>query len=249
MSGHSKWSTIKRAKGAADNKRGALFTKLSREIQVAARAGGGDPAMNSNLRLAVAKARDNNMPADNIERSIKKGTGALEGADLQEMRYEGYGPGGAAILIDALTDNKNRTVSEVRYILSRAGGNMADAGAVAWVFEPRGVLTIETDGTGSDDLALLAIDAGAKDVEVDDGVVEVFTEPQGFEQIRKTLEENGYAVASGEVTMAPKTTVALDEDTAVKALKLLDALEDHDDVQRVYSNAEFPDSVLAAYAG
>ncbi|MEX2238861.1 MAG: YebC/PmpR family DNA-binding transcriptional regulator [Dehalococcoidia bacterium] len=249
MSGHSKWSTIKRAKGAADAKRGALFTKLSREIQVAARAGGGDPEMNAALRLAVSKARENNMPADNVERAIKKGTGELESADLQEVRYEGYGPGGAAILVDGLTDNRNRTVSEVRYIFSRAGGNMAEAGAVAWVFEPRGVIMVEANGADSDDLALFAIDAGAQDVEVEDGMVEVLTEPAAFEAVRKALEKEGYKVASGEVTMSPKTTVALDDDTAVKALKLLEQLEDHDDVQRVYSNADFPDEVLAAYAG
>ena len=249
MSGHSKWSTIKRQKGAADAKRGALFTKLAREIQVAARAGGGDPEMNAALRLAVSKAKDNNMPSDNIERAIKKGTGDLEGAQLQEMRYEGYGPGGAAILIDALTDNKNRTVSEVRNIFTRAGGNMAEAGAVAWVFEPRGVITVEVDGANADDLALAAIDAGAQDVEVSDGTVDVYTDPPGFEAVRKSLENAGYAVTSGEVTMSPKTTVPLDEQTATKNLKLLEQLEDHDDVQRVYSNADFPDSVLSAYAG
>jgi YebC/PmpR family DNA-binding regulatory protein len=249
MSGHSKWSTIKRQKGAADAKRGALFTKLARELQVAARAGGGDPEMNAALRLAVSKAKDNNMPADNIERAIKKGTGELEGAELQEMRYEGYGPGGAAILIDTLTDNRNRTVSEVRNIFTRAGGNMAEAGAVAWVFEPRGVITVEVDGAGADDLALFAIDAGAEDVEIEDGGVDVITSPHNFEAVRKALEEAGYGVASGEVTMSPKTTVTLDDETAVKALRLLEQLEDHDDVQRVYSNADFPDSVLAAYAG
>jgi YebC/PmpR family DNA-binding regulatory protein len=249
MSGHSKWSTIKRQKGAADAKRGALFTKLARELQVAARAGGGDPEMNAALRLAVSKAKDNNMPADNIERAIKKGTGELEGAELQEMRYEGYGPGGAAILIDTLTDNKNRTVSEVRNIFTRAGGNMAEAGAVAWVFEPRGVITVEVDGAGADDLALFAIDAGAEDVEIEDGGVDVITSPHNFEAVRKALEEAGYGVASGEVTMSPKTTVTLDDETAVKALRLLEQLEDHDDVQRVYSNADFPDSVLAAHAG
>lgn len=249
MSGHSKWSTIKRQKGAADAKRGALFTKLAREIQVAARAGGGDPEMNAALRLAVSKAKDNNMPSDNIERAIKKGTGDLEGAELQEMRYEGYGPGGAAILIDALTDNKNRTVSEVRNIFTRAGGNMAEAGAVAWVFEPRGVITVEVDGADADDLALAAIDAGAQDLEVTDGTVDVYTDPRGFEAVRQALEGAGYAVTSGEVTMSPKTTVPLDEQTATKNLRLLEQLEDHDDVQRVFSNADFPDSVLSAYAG
>jgi YebC/PmpR family DNA-binding regulatory protein len=189
------------------------------------------------------------LPADNIERAIKKGTGELEGAELQEMRYEGYGPGGAAILIDTLTDNKNRTVSEVRNIFTRAGGNMAEAGAVAWVFEPRGVITVEVDGAGADDLALFAIDAGAEDVEIEDGGVDVITSPHNFEAVRKALEEAGYGVASGEVTMSPKTTVTLDDQTAVKALRMLEQLEDHDDVQRVYSNADFPDSVLAAYAG
>jgi YebC/PmpR family DNA-binding regulatory protein len=248
MSGHSKWSTIKRAKGAADAKRGALFTKLAREIQVAAR-GGGDPEFNAALRLAVAKAKDNNMPNENIERAIKKGTGDLEGAELQEMRYEGYGPGGTAILIEVLTDNKNRTVSELRNILTKGGGNMADAGAVAWIFEPRGVITVDSNGKDADDLALFAIDAGAQDVEMTDSVVEVYTEPQAFERVRKTLEGEGYVVGSGEVAMTPKSTLSLDEATALKALRLLDSIEEHDDVQRVYSNADFPDSVLAAYAG
>ncbi|MPZ23639.1 MAG: YebC/PmpR family DNA-binding transcriptional regulator [Dehalococcoidia bacterium] len=249
MSGHSKWSTIKRAKGANDARRGALFTKLSREIQVAARNGGSDPESNSALRLAIAKAKESNVPNDNIDRAIKRGTGELEAADLQETRYEGYGPGGTAILVEALTDNRNRTVSDVRNIFSKAGGNMAEAGAVAWIFEPRGVITISPDGADADELALMAIDAGADDIEVEEGVVEVLTAPQSFEQVRRALEEGGFKVESGEVTMAPKTTVPLDEATAMKALRLLDSLEDNDDVQRVYSNADFPADVLAAYAG
>jgi YebC/PmpR family DNA-binding regulatory protein len=249
MSGHSKWSQIKRQKGAADARRGQLFTKLGREITVAARQGGPDPSANFRLRLAVQKARDNNMPADTIERAIKRGTGGTEGAALSEATYEGYGPGGAAILVEALTDNRNRTVSDVRATFARAGGSLGEAGCVAWIFESRGVVTIPVRDQEAEELALLAIDAGAEDVKVEDDTVEVYSKPTELENVRRSLEEAGVTVASAEVSMVPKSTVSLGEREAEQTLKLLDRLEELDDVQRVHSNADFPDSVLAAYSG
>ncbi len=249
MSGHSKWSQIKRQKGVADVKRGALFTKLAREIMVAARSGGGDADMNFRLRLAVQKARDNNMPLDNIERAIKKATGGEDGAAMEEAMYEGYGPGGIAVLVEALTDNRNRTVSDVRAAFSRAGGRMAEAGSVAWQFENKGVISIDAAGMDSDEVALNAIDAGAEDVQVDEEAIEVTTAPADLEAVKRALEAAGVAVANAELAMVAKATVPISEDDAGSALRLLDRLEDLDDVQRVYSNADFPDSVLAAMSG
>ncbi|MFC1998800.1 YebC/PmpR family DNA-binding transcriptional regulator [Chloroflexota bacterium] len=250
MSGHSKWSTIKRQKGATDAKRGQLFTKLTKEIIVAAKqgGGGGDIDVNFRLRLAVQRARDNNMPMDNIERAIKKGSGeGQDGVALAETTYEGYGPGGTAILIQALTDNKNRTVSEVRNAFVRSGLSMGEAGCVAWIFESKGVLSVHGEGVDSEELALTAIDAGADDVKVEDSTVEIYTAPEDFESVRKALEENDVKIDSGEVTMVPKNLVALDETKAIQTLKFLDKLEDLDDVQHVYSNADFPDEALANY--
>ena len=248
MSGHSKWSTIKRQKGAADAKRGQLFTKLAREIIVAAKHGGSDTDTNFRLRLAVQRARDNNMPLDNIERAIKRGTGeGHEGVTLLETTYEGYGPGGTAILIQALTDNKNRTVSEVRNAFVRNGSNMGDAGCVSWIFESKGVISVEAENVDSEELALLAIDAGADDVKVEDSSVEIYTAPEDFESTRKALEENNVKIDSAEVTMVPKNLVALDEKKAIQTLKFLEKLEDLDDVQHVYTNADFPDEALANY--
>jgi len=249
MSGHSKWSQIKRQKGVADVKRGALFTKLAREIMVAARSGGGDADMNFRLRLAVQKARDNNMPLDNIERAIKKATGGEDGAAMEEAMYEGYGPGGIAVLVEALTDNRNRTVSDVRAAFSRAGGRMAEAGSVAWQFENKGVISIDAAGMDGDEVALNAIDAGAEDVQVDEEAIEVTTAPADLEAVKRALEAAGVAVANAELAMVAKATVPISEDDAGSALRLLDRLEDLDDVQRVYSNADFPDSVLAAMSG
>jgi YebC/PmpR family DNA-binding regulatory protein len=249
MSGHSKWSTIKRQKGVADARRGQIFTKLGREITVAARDGGPDPGVNYRLRLAVQKARDNNMPADNIERAVKRGSGGTDAASLAEAMYEGYGPGGAAILVEALTDNRNRTVSEVRATFARAGGSLGEAGCVAWLFESRGAVTVPVQDQAADDLALLAIDAGAEDVKVEDDVVEVYTGPGDLEKVRRSLEEAGVAVTSAELAMVAKSTVGLAEKEAVQTLRLLDHLEELDDVQRVHSNADFPDSALAAYSG
>jgi YebC/PmpR family DNA-binding regulatory protein len=250
MSGHSKWATIKRAKGANDAKRGAMFTKLSREIIQAAREGGADPAMNFKLRLAVQRAKAANVPNDNIDRAIAKGSGAgTEGEQLAEVTYEGYGPGGTAILVTALTDNRNRTVAEVRHRFTRSGGNMGEAGSVGWQFEAKGLITIPLNGQDGDDLALQAIDAGAEDVDIQDEVVEIRTEPSNLEPVRKTLESTGVEIENADFAMVPKTLIELDDKTAHQALKLIEALEDLEDVQRVYSNADFSDEALATYEG
>jgi YebC/PmpR family DNA-binding regulatory protein len=250
MSGHSKWSTIKRQKGAADAKRGAVFTKLSREIIQAAKQGGGDTTMNFKLRLAVQRAREANMPNDNIERAIAKGSGSgADGEQLDEIMYEGYGPGGAAILVAALTDNRNRTVAEIRHRFSRSGGNLGETGSVGWQFEAKGLITVPVNGHDADDIALQAIDAGADDVQVDGDVIEVQTEPGNLEPVRKTLESNGLAIENADFAMVPKVMVELDEKTAHQTLRLIEALEDLEDVQRVYSNADFTDEALESYQG
>jgi len=249
MSGHSKWATIKRQKGANDARRGALFTKLSREIIIAAKQGGGDPAANFKLRLAVQRAKASNMPNDNIERAIARATGTGSEDQLEEITYEGYGPGGTAILVSALTDNRNRTVAEIRHQFSRAGGNLGETGSVAWQFAAKGLITIPLNGNDADDIALQAIDAGADDVAVQSDVIEVQTEPPDLEPVRKSLEASGIEVENADFAMVPKVTVELDEKTAHQALKLLDALEDLDDVQRVYSNADFSDAAIASYEG
>ena len=247
MSGHSKWASIKHQKGVADARRGQLFTKLTREIIMAAREGGGNPEVNFRMRLAVQRARDNNMPNDNIERAIKRGTGELEGASLVEVVLEGYGPSGTAILVSALSDNRNRTIQEVRSLFSRHGGSLGENGCVAWLFDPKGVITLKTDDLDADELALSAIDAGAEDVKVESGYVEVYTKPEELEMVRTVLEQKNLAIASAEVSMVPKTMVQLDEKAALQALKLLDKLEEMDEVQHISSNADFPDSVLEKY--
>jgi YebC/PmpR family DNA-binding regulatory protein len=244
VSGHSKWSSIKHKKGALDAKRGQLFTKLARDITMAARSGGGDPAMNAGLRLAVQNARDNNMPGDNIKRAIERGTGAGEADNLQEITYEGYGPGGTAVMVDAVTDNRNRTVADLRAAFSRGGGNLAENGAVSWIFETRGVIAVEAAGKDPDDVQLAAIDAGALDVSVEDDAIEVLTEPADLEAVREALSAAGVTVTRAEVARVPKNTVELDEKAAIQALKLLERLDDLDDVSRVYTNADFPASVL-----
>jgi YebC/PmpR family DNA-binding regulatory protein len=249
MSGHSKWAQIKRQKGANDAKRGQLFTKLGREIMTAARQGGGDPDANFRLRLAIQKARENNMPADNIKRAIEKGTGGGEGGSLDEITYEGYGPGGTAILIEALTDNRNRTVSEVRNVFTRAGGSLGESGSVAWQFDSRGLLTVDTDGADADELSLLAIDVGADDVNVYDGAVEIVTAPDALDRVRRALEEQKIAVASAELTMIPKVRVPLGEKESLQTLKIIDKLEELDDVQRVHTNADIPEEFLEHYEG
>ena len=245
MSGHSKWSQIKRQKGAADAKRGQLFTKLSREVSVAVREGGDNPDMNPRLRLALQRARDSNMPADSVERAIKRGGGGSEGANLVEANFEGYGPGGVAVLLVALTDNRNRTVSEVRNVFARGGGSLGESGCVAWNFQAKGVITVEAED--AEELALFAIDAGAEDVKVMDSSLEIYTSPEDLEKLRKAMEERGLAVVSAELSMVPNNTTMLDRKTALSALRLLDRLEELDDVQRVFTNADFPDEALEQY--
>jgi YebC/PmpR family DNA-binding regulatory protein len=248
MSGHSKWAQIKRQKGVADLKRGALFTKLAREITVAARSGGGDPEMNPRLRLVLQRARAENMPNDNIQRAIKRGTGEGEEAvELHEITYEAYGPGGTAMLVQSLTDNRNRTVADIRAALTRAGGALGETGSVMWNFESKGLITIEADGVDPDEVTLQAIDAGADDVQVEDGTIEVYTQPEDLEEVRRQLEGTA-PVASAEMVMKPKSTVPLSDEDTAKALRLLDRLEDLDDVQKVYTNAEFSDAAVAAYS-
>ena len=250
MSGHSKWSTIKRQKGANDAKRGALFTKVAREISVAARQGGGDPDANYRLRLAIEKARAVNMPADNIKRTIEKATGGGDAEQFEEIVYEGYGPGGVAVLVEAATDNRNRTAAEVRSIFTKAGGQLAGSGAVAWQFEPRGLIAIAPDGQDPDEVALAAIDAGAEDVDTDDPeAIEIFTSPADLERIRQALEAAGIGIDSAESTMIAKQTVELDSTKARQALRLVEQLEDLDDVQRVTANFDIPEDVFAEVAG
>jgi YebC/PmpR family DNA-binding regulatory protein len=250
MSGHSKWSTIKRQKGANDAKRGAIFTKVAREISIAARAGGGDPDANYRLRLAMDKARSVNMPADNIKRAIDKGTGGGGGDNFEEIVYEGYGPGGVAFLVEAATDNRNRTAAEVRAVFTKAGGQLAGSGAVAWQFEPRGLITIPAKGQDPDDVALAAIDAGADDVDTSgDELVEVYTTPGGLEQVRKALDAAGVPVEHAESTMIAKSTITVDEQRARQNLRLVESLEDLDDVQRVTANFDIPEDVYAEVAG
>jgi YebC/PmpR family DNA-binding regulatory protein len=250
MSGHSKWSTIKRQKGANDAKRGALFTKVAREISVAARQGGGDPDANYRLRLAIEKARSVNMPADNIKRTIDKATGGGEAEQYEEIVYEGYGPGGVAVLVEAQTDNRNRTAAEVRSIFTKAGGQLAGSGAVAWQFEPRGLITIIRNGLDADEVALTAIDVGAEDVDTeDDEAIEVYTSPGDLEAVRKGLETAGISVESAEATMVAKQTVELDAGKARQALRMVELLEDLDDVSRVSANFDSPEEVFAEVAG
>jgi len=247
MSGHSKWSSIKHQKGVADARRGQLFTKLTREIIVAVRQGGSNPDANFRLRLAIQRARDNSMPLDNIERAIKRGSGTMEGAALVEAVLEGYGTGGTAILIQALTDNRNRTIQGVRSIFTRSGGSLGESGCVAWLFESKGLIMVQTDDLDADELALYAIDAGAEDIKVESGYVEIYTKPEELEVVRKALEQKNLAITSAELSMVPKTLVELDEKSALQTLKLLDKLEELDEVQHVFSNADFPDSVLEEY--
>ena len=247
MSGHSKWSSIKHQKGVTDARRGQLFTKLTREIIIAVREGGNKPDMNFRLRLAVQKARDSNMPLDNIERSIKKGSGDLEGASFVELVLEGYGPNGTAILVNALTDNRNRTIQDVRNIFSRHGGSMGENGCVAWLFDSKGIIRVKTGNMDADELALNAIDAGAEDVQVESNYVEIYTTPEELETVRSALEQQNITIDSAELSMVPKTVVQLEEKPALQALKLLDKLEDLDEVQNVSSNADFTDAILEKY--
>jgi len=248
MSGHSKWSQIKRQKGANDAKRGQIFTKVGREIAIAAREGGGDPDANYRLRLAIDKARSVNMPAENIKRAIERAAGGSAAEQFEEIVYEGYGPGGVAILVEAATDNRNRTVADVRAIFSRAGGQLAGAGSVAWQFEPRGVIAVPRDGIDPDEVALSAIDAGADDIDTDGDPIEILTAPSTLEEIRRSLDSSGVAIESAELTMHPKAAIDVDVNVAHQNLRLIESLEDLDDVQRVTANFNLPAEVLAEAA-
>jgi YebC/PmpR family DNA-binding regulatory protein len=247
MSGHSKWSSIKHQKGLADAKRGQLFTKLSREIIMAARAGGANPDGNSRLRLAIQKAKDARMPGDNIQRAIQKGDGAADGTQLIETTFEGYGAGGAAIMVDVVSDNRNRAVQELRSAFTRGGGNLGENGSVAWMFEVRGIISLSAAGKDIDELTLQAIDAGAEDVSPQGDYIEVYTAPAELESVRKALEDGGVEIDSSEVRRVAKTTCALDEHSAFQVLRLLDKLEEMDDVQNVDSNVDFTDEIMAKY--
>ena len=243
MSGHSKWSSIKHKKAATDSKRGKIFTKLIKEITIAARMGGGDPDANPRLRTAIAAARAENMPKDNMERAIKKGTGELEGVNYEEVTYEGYGAGGAAIYIESLTDNKNRTVADIRYIFSKAGGNMAESGCVAYLFDKKGYLVVEKSVVDEDTLMETALDAGAEDVREDGENFEVITEPGDFEGVRDAIEGAGIATIAAEITMLPQTVTPVAGKEADQMVRLMETLEDCDDVQKVYTNADLPDDM------
>ncbi len=247
MSGHSKWSTIKRKKGAADAKRGALFGKLSKAITIAAREGGGDPDMNPALGMAVQKAKEGNMPNDNIQRAIDKGTGAgADAAMIERITYEGYAPGGVAVLVEVLTDNRNRAASDVRYVFSKNGGKLGTTGSVSYLFERKGVILVPKDGVDEDELMELALEAGAEDVEVSESDYRVVTAPEDFAAVRGSLVEAGVAFDNAEITMQPQNSINLDASTAKQTLRLIDALEENDDVQEVYANFDISDEVMAS---
>ena len=246
MSGHSKWSSIKHKKAATDAKKGQLFTKLARDITMAARQGDPNPDANAALRLAVLKARAANMPGENIDRAIKKAIGGGEGANLQEVTYEGYGPGGTAVIVQAVTDNRNRTVAEVRFAFSRGGGNLGEAGAVGWQFDTRGLITIDSAGKDIDELQMMVIEAGALDIDLGDDTMDVITEASDLHKVREAIEAQGITVESAELAAIPKSKVELNEKDSEAALRLFEKLDDLDDVSRVYSNAVISDAILAA---
>ncbi|MGE5577089.1 MAG: YebC/PmpR family DNA-binding transcriptional regulator [Syntrophothermus sp.] len=250
MSGHSKWANIKHKKEKADAQRGQAFTKVTREIMVAARQGGPDPAANFRLRLAIEKAKSVNMPNDNIARAIKRGSGEMDGESYEELTYEGYGPGGVAVLLEILTDNRNRTAGDIRHIFSRHGGNLGENGCVSWMFEKKGLLAIEKTGLPKgwteDDLMMQALEAGAEDVQSEGENYEIITTPADFEKVKGDLEKQGVKFASAEVTMIPKNTVEVAGKEAGQLMRLLDALEEHDDVQNVHTNSEMSDETIAA---
>jgi YebC/PmpR family DNA-binding regulatory protein len=246
MSGHSKWSTIKHKKGAADAKRGRIFTKLIKEITVAARMGGGDIEANPRLRSAVLEAKSENMPKDNIERAIKKGTGELEGVSYEELIYEGYGPGGVAMLVECLTDNKNRTVAEVKYLFDRHGGSLGSPGCVAWIFEHKGIIVFDGAGMEEDKLMEIALEAGAEDVSEEDGDFEVVTSLADFETVKKAFDDLKMVYKHAQLTKIPKNTVKLEGKKAEQMLNIMEAFEDSDDVNHVYANFDIPDEVMEA---
>ena len=244
MSGHSKWSSIKHKKGATDAKRGKIFTKLIKEITVVARMGGGDPDANPRLRTAIAAAKNENMPKDNIERAIKKGTGELEGVNYEESTYEGYGPGGAAVFIESVTDNKNRAVADIRHIFSKHGGNLGENGCVAWMFDKKGYIAIEKKAVDEDSLMETAIEAGAEDVREDNGSFEIITEPDDFESVKTAIDKAAIPYLDAEITMLPQSTTNLEGKQALQMVKLMEALDDCEDVQKVYTNADIPEEIV-----
>lgn len=245
MSGHSKWSTIKHKKAAQDAKRGAMFTKVIKELTVSARLGGGDAEMNPRLRTTILKAKAINMPQDTIQRAIMKGTGELPGVNYEEITYEGYGPGGVAMIATVLTDNRNRTVAEIRKIFSKNGGNLGETGCVAWMFQKKGLIVVDKEKIDEDELLAIALEAGAEDVRPVDAIFEVITDTDGFEAVKQEITDKGIEPASAEISLIPQNTVRLEGNQARQLLKLMDELEEHDDVQNVYANFDIPEEVLA----
>lgn len=244
MSGHSKWSTIKRKKGALDAKRGKMFTKLIKEITVAARMGGGDPESNPRLRAAIAAAKAENMPKDNIERATKKGTGELEGTQYEELVYEGYGPGGVAVLVEVLTDNKNRSIAEIRHIFTKHGGNLGENGCVSWMFDKKGLLVFSKDQVSEDDIMAIALESGADDIKETEKEYEVIVDPQEFETVKEAFDKSGISYLVAEIGMIPQNTISLEGKDAERMLKLMDALEDSDDVQHAYANFDISEDIM-----
>ena len=245
MSGHSKWASIKHKKGALDAKRGKIFTKLIKEISVAARLGGGDPDGNPRLRTAILAAKADNMPKDNIDRAIKKGTGELEGVNYEEVIYEGYGTAGVAVILSVLTDNKNRTVAEIRSIFGKNGGNLGEAGCVGWMFHKKGQILVDVKTVDEDKLMTIVLDAGAEDMQMGEGEFEVITTPENFEKVKKAIDDNKIPTTYAEVTMVPQSYIKLTGQKAQQMLHLMEVLEDHDDVQKVYANFDIPEEELA----
>ncbi len=248
MSGHSKWATIKRKKAVTDSRRGKIFTQIIKEITIAAKSGGGDPAGNPRLRLAIDKAKSSNMPADNIKRAIMKGTGELPGVSYEDVTYEGYGPGGVAVIIESVTDNKNRTVSEIRHLLERNGGKFGATGSVAWMFHKKGTIRTPKGAMTEDDMLAIVLDAGADDLRIDGDSFEITTSPEAFEAVKKAIEDKHIAVEEAEIHKVPENTVRVEGPDAEKVLKLMEALEEHDDTQHVYANFDIDEKVLANFS-
>lgn len=248
MSGHSKWATTKRRKAVVDSKRSKIFTKIAKEITIAARLGGRDVDVNPRLRHAIAEARANNMPYENIERAIKRGTGELEGVRYEEISLEAYGPGGVALMIEILTDNRNRALADLRYILSRNGGNLGERGCVSWMFEKKGLIVVDKDSADEDEILMIALEAGADDLKAEDDRFDIYTDPERFEDVRNAVEKAGIKITLAEISMIPQTTVYVEGKDAQRVLQLLEALDEHDDIQHVYSNFDIPDEMLDAAA-
>ena len=248
MSGHSKWATTKRRKSAVDAKRGKIFTKVTKEITVAAKIGGGDANTNPRLRNAIAEAKANNMPNENIERAIKRGTGELEGVQYEELSLEAYAPGGVALIMEILTDNRNRTLADVRHILSKSGGNLGERGCVSWMFEKKGLIVVDKDSSDEDEIFMLALEAGADDLKTENDTFDIYTTPETFGDVRNAIEESGIDITLAEISMIPQTTVHVEGKNAQQVLQLLETLDEHDDIQHVYSNFDVPDEMLDAAA-